>query len=149
MLTGLNMSPEAPYITGDGARYKRPCWHLMHTPLTFPSVHLASLWNVHGRSFLTHMVVIIIWSLSPCLLLLETRTKVVIPVTRCSQRLTGSNLQSCAWTRSQVISSMIKTPSPHLSGTSSMLQKTASQGQPQFQKSPTLGLTRNAENAED
>ena len=66
--------------------------------------------NVHGRSFLTHMVVITIRSWYPCLLLLETRTRVVIPVTGCSQRLTGSNLQSCAWTRSLLISSMTKTP---------------------------------------
>ena len=80
----------------------------------------------------------------PCLLHLETRTRVVIPVTGCSQRLTESNLQSCAWTRSQVISSMTKTPSPPLLGTSSILQKAASQGQPQSQKSPTLGLTNNA-----
>ena len=113
-------------------------------PLIFPSAHLASLLNVHGRSFLTHMVVITIRSWYPCLLLLETRTRVVIPVTWCSQRLTGSNLQSCAWTRSLVISSMTKTPSPHLLGSSSMLQQTASQGQPQSPKNPTLGLMKNA-----
>ena len=82
---------------------------------TSPSVHLASLWNVHGRSFLTHMVVITIRYSFPFLLFLETRIRVVIPVIGCSKRLTGSNLQSCAWTRSQVISSMTKTPSPLLS----------------------------------
>ena len=101
-----------------------------HQPLTSPSVHLAWLLNVHGRSFLTPMVVITIQSSYPCLLLLETRTRMVILATGCSQGLTGTNLQSCAWTRSQVISSMTKTPSPHSSRTSSMLQKTASQGQP-------------------
>ena len=115
-----------------------------HQPLTSPSAHLASLFNVHGRSFLTPMVVITIWSWYPCLLLLETRTRVVIPVIGCSQRLTGSNLQSCARTRSLVISSVTRTPSPHLSGMSSTLQQTASQEQPLSQKIPTLGLMKNA-----
>ena len=124
-------STMAPLLTWN---HKLGIHKTQHQPLTSPSVHLALLWNVHGRSFLTHMVVITIQSSYPCLLFLETRTRVVIPVTGCSQRLTGSNLQSCAWTGSQVISSMTKTPSPLLLGTSSMLQKKASQGQPQSQK---------------
>ena len=134
-------STMAPPLTWN---HKLSIHRTQHQPLTSPSAHMASLLNVHGRSFLTHMVVITIRSWYPCLLLLETQTRVVIPVTGCSQRLTGSNLQSCAWTRSLVISSMTKTPSPHLSGTSSMPQQTASQGQPQSPKSPTLGLMKNA-----
>ena len=61
-----------------------------HQPLTFPSVHLASLSNVHGRSFLTHTVVINIRSWYPCLLCLETWTGVVIPVIGCSLSWLGA-----------------------------------------------------------
>ena len=76
---------------------------IQHQPLTSPSVHLALLLDVHGRSSLTHMVVTIIRSWYLCLLLLETQTGGVILATGCFQRLTGSNLLNCVWTRSDDI----------------------------------------------
>ena len=120
--------------------HKLSTHRIEHQPLTSPSVHLALLLDVHGRSSLTHMVVTIIRSWYLCLLLLETQTRGVILATGCFQRLTGSNLQSCVWTRSQMTSCMTKTPSSHLLPTSLMLQKTASQGRPQSLKSVTHGL---------
>ena len=116
-----------------------------HQPSTSRSVHLISPLDVHGRSFLTHMVVTTTRSWYLCLLLRQTQTKGVILTTGCSQRQTGSDLLSRVWIKLQDISSNTKTPSHPLSGSSSVPQKTASQGQPQSQKCLTHGLTKSAE----
>ena len=75
-------------------------------------------------------------------LLLETQTVGMILATRCFQWLAGSNWQSHVWTRSQLISSMTKTPSPHLLPMSLMGRKTTHPGQLQSLKSVTIGLTK-------
>ena len=89
---------------------------------------MISLLDVHGKSFLIHMVVTTTQSWYLCLLFLETQTKGVILTTGCSQRLVGIDLPSHVWIRLHVISSKTKTPSHPLSRMSSMLQTTASQG---------------------
>ena len=66
-----------------------------HQRLPSPSVPLNWTLEVHGRSSLTHMVVTTIQSWYVCLLLLETQTREVISAAGCSQKLIGSDLQSC------------------------------------------------------
>ena len=68
-----------------------------------------------------------------------TLTREVIPVSGYSQRLIKRNLQSHVWTKSQAKSFRIKTPSPPLFDTSSLLQKVASVWRSQSPKSVILG----------
>ena len=101
-----------------------------------------SLLDVHGRFSLTHIIATTIQSLYPWPLILETQTRGMILATRCFQRLAGSNFQSHVWTRSQLISSMTKTPSPNLLPMSLMVRKTTHPGQLQSLKSVTIDLTK-------